>query len=365
MSIFTGDFNPDSWLQEKTLRALQAAVCLVDIANEPDTTDWYKRNLVRTAEQIVARLAPVVALLYGVESSAAAERDEWGPMLEGGSFALATWCRKWKIADPHQIGKGSIRHLRTVDEDEEKAEELAAESFDGDFEQAMDLKLQIYSYMSRRLVHDGLTPEAKQLMLWLMGSLWLSDPPDVVSVSKRFLPTDIGVTPQEAGAAYEELFQRGLIERVDRVGRDRRPDHLSLRLVVRGLNDSRHAPDYKEEQFGYPGARVAGKVTSGQGMFITLPETFSAMLDRWFKEERQLTELRDFLQSRMGDDSVYVESAEVKFLKQKTALFVSFRYPLDAELEPLEMELSGLAENWFKERVSISHSGSVDEPGEN
>ncbi len=109
-----------TWLQEKTLRALQSAVSIVDIANEPDTTAWYKRKLLSHAESIIARLAPVVALLYGAESTAA-DSEEWQAMLEGGSFALAAWCRKFKIADPHDLGKGSLRHLRAVEEDDEKA----------------------------------------------------------------------------------------------------------------------------------------------------------------------------------------------------------------------------------------------------
>ena len=47
MSIISGEFNPLPWLREKTLRAMQVAGSLVDVANEPDTTAWYKRKLLR------------------------------------------------------------------------------------------------------------------------------------------------------------------------------------------------------------------------------------------------------------------------------------------------------------------------------
>lgn len=350
MSIWSGEFNPTRWLQEKTLYALEAAVSLVDVANEPDTTAWYKRKLVRTAELIVDRLAPVVAFLNQAGPEAA-DREEWGPVLDGGSFALATWCRKWKIGDPTKIAKGSLLHLRTVEEDEEKAEELLSEPFEGNFEAAYDIKLQIYSYMSRRLLDQELSPAAQKFLLWMLGDLWLSDPPDVVGVSRRFLPTDIAVTREEATSAYKELYDRGLIERVAPTNTEERPDRLGLRLVVHGLNDSRHASPYQEEEFGYPGARIAGKPTLGQGKFVELPETFSAMLGRWFKEARELTELRDFVQARLGEDKVYVERAEVKFYKDLPRLIVYFRHPIDAESERLESELSALAEQWLKEKL--------------
>jgi hypothetical protein len=189
------------------------------------------------------------------------------------------------------------------------------------------------------------------LLLWLLGDLWLADPPDIVGVSRRFLPTDIGVARDEAGSAYKELYDRGLIERVDSNATEERLDRLSLRLVVRGLNDSKHAALYRDEDFGYPGARIAGKVTSGQGKFIRLPDTLSAMLGRWFKQDQQLGELRDFLQAQMGEEKMDVEQAEVKFRDDKPALLVLFRYPLDAELKPLERDLSEYAEQWFKQKL--------------
>ncbi|HEY9871682.1 MAG TPA: hypothetical protein V6D08_21170 [Candidatus Obscuribacterales bacterium] len=356
MSIFSGEFDPLPWLQEKTLHALQAAVSLVDVANEPDTTGWYKRKLLRTAELLIDRLAPVVAFLNKAGSEAA-DREEWGAVLEGGSFALANWCRKWKIGDPTNIAKGALLHLRTVEEDDEKAEELEDEPFQGDLEAALDLKLQIYGFMSRRLLDQGLSPPAHRLLLWLLGSLWLSDPPDVVGVSRRFLPTDIGVKREEASSAYKELYDKGLVERIDSTETDKRPDRLSLRLVVRGLNDSKHAAPYREEEFGYPGARIAGKVTSGQGKFIQLPKTLSAMLGRWFKEAQDLTDLRDFLQAQLGEDKVYVERAEVQYQEEAPILLVHFRYPLDADLEPLEKELSDYAEQWLKQRL-VRHTAN-------
>jgi len=46
MSVFEG-FPPGPWLAEKTLAALELAASLVDLANEPDTTAWYRKTLLQ------------------------------------------------------------------------------------------------------------------------------------------------------------------------------------------------------------------------------------------------------------------------------------------------------------------------------
>ncbi|MCC7528272.1 MAG: hypothetical protein IT342_07105 [Candidatus Melainabacteria bacterium] len=53
----------------------------------------------------------------------------------------------------------------------------------------------------------------------------------------------------------------------------------------------------------------------------------------------------------MGEDRICIERAEVKFRKEEPRLLIYFRYPLDADLELLEVELSERAEEWFKNRV--------------
>jgi hypothetical protein len=67
--------NPLPWLQEKTLRALEEATRLVDLANERDTSAWYAKELKLRAHALISRLAPVVALVH--ESPDAAGGDEW------------------------------------------------------------------------------------------------------------------------------------------------------------------------------------------------------------------------------------------------------------------------------------------------
>ncbi len=355
MSVFSGLFDPTAWVQEKTLSALKIAVHLVDLANEPDTTTWYRRKLLYLAEHLIHDLAPLAALLHGAGQKAA-DQEEWGAMLESGSFALGKWCKKWKIGRSSFVAGGSLVDLRTVEEGEAKAQELPSPDFNGDETDALDMKLQIYSSMSRRLLYDGLPAAAHRLLLFLMGKLWLSDVPDQVLVSRRFLPTDIGVmTPAEALEAYRMLYERGWIERVELKDVDERDDRLCLRLVVEDLNDSRHAQPYRQEKFGFPGARIDGKVTTGQMKSVELPKKLSTMLGRWFKEPQELTDLRDQLQAKIGDKRIFVERGEV-FLRQseegaEPVLRVQFRFPIDADMKELEEEVEQFSTQWLKEKL--------------
>ncbi|MBU6455405.1 MAG: hypothetical protein KGS72_26780 [Cyanobacteria bacterium REEB67] len=347
MSIFSGGFNPVPWLREKTVSALQYAVTLIDLANEPDTTIWYKRKLTNIAEGQLSVLVPIVALVHDAGADAA-DYEQWKHMLDGGSFALGTWCKKWKIADPRGVAVGSLLEVRTHDEIEEKSEESLPAGFDGD---AVELRLEIYRSMTRRLLSEDLSDSAKRLLLWLLSHLWINEPPDVVTISRKFLPTDIGVNPEEASEAYRQLYELELIEMLNKQNREDGQDRLSVRLIVQGINDSRHPLEFQEVKFGFPGARVAGKLTSGQGFFVRLPDTLSATLGWWFKEKQELPELRDELQERIGEDTIYVEQAEIQMREDKPIIFVQFRYPLDAELELLEKQLTKFAREWVEQKL--------------
>jgi hypothetical protein len=349
MSIFDGDdINPVPYLSEKTLSALQYAAALIDLANEPDTTTWYKRNLMEIAEGIVVHLVPAVAVLNwsGQESA-----EQSRAILNGGTFALARWCKKHNIGNPTQIGKKSLAALRLASDSEEKAAEIAPAPFDGDTASSQNLKLQVYNSMCLHLLHHELPVPAQRMLLWMLSGLWLSHPPDVIHISRRFLPTDIGISREETNEAYRLLHTRGIIERVDDPDTQAGGDRINLRLVVQGLNESRHPPEFKEENFGYPGARIAGKTTSGQTIFVHLSETMSTRFCRWFKEEKDLPELRDMLQAAMGEDKVYIESARIEFYSEKPRIVVKFRYPMDSDLEFLEAELSAHADTWMKENI--------------
>ena len=125
MSIFdpTSGYIPTDWLKEKSLAALEAAVKLVDLANEPDTTSWYAKNLKHIAEELVSRLVPMTALFHGVAAQGV-ESEEWQGIIERGTFALTKWCRKWNIANPYRFSESVTARQRDESETIEKSQEV-------------------------------------------------------------------------------------------------------------------------------------------------------------------------------------------------------------------------------------------------
>jgi len=85
-----GQDSPVPWLSEKTAIALGEAARLVDLANEPDTNAWYREALKAAALPMIARLAPVVAVLCH-RPETANEPHKWEPIAEGGTPALRAW----------------------------------------------------------------------------------------------------------------------------------------------------------------------------------------------------------------------------------------------------------------------------------
>ena len=57
------------------------------LANEPDTNSWYREALKAAALPMIARLAPVVAVLCD-RPETANEPHKWEPIAEGGTPAL-------------------------------------------------------------------------------------------------------------------------------------------------------------------------------------------------------------------------------------------------------------------------------------
>jgi len=351
MSIFdnTSGFNPAPWLQEKTLISLQTAVQLIDLANEPDTTPWYRRKLLEIGERLIGRLVPIVALVHDAGEEAVSS-DVWRPILRGGSFALGRWCKTFGVADPNEVAFAAIKEPVSDEEANEKAEEIVQEPFEGDEIACNMRKLEIYGAMMNRLLYDKLTRNAQRLLLWLLKNLWLSEFPDVVYVSRKFLPTDVNLSIDETKNAYRELHERELIERIESLAKEK-SDGLPLRLVVQGVNDSRHPTPFREEQFGFPGARIAGKLTIGNIVTISLTGTLLRAGKQWFSEKRNIQELREYLQQQLGKDRVYINSAEIKIKDDKPIVFINLRHAMDDNDTDLHKTIRSTVEEWLRDQL--------------
>lgn len=348
MSIFdvTSGVNPLPWLQEKSLTALEDAARLVDLANEKDTSPWYAKELKRRGSALIGRLAPIVAFFY--QDGEAASTDEWQSIAERGSFALAAWCKKHDIQDPRSRSFDLVAKEREEGETEAKAERPASEVEDQDDLRVLDLRCSIYGSLTRRVLHEDLPEPARRMLLWALSHLYLGDGPDVVSLSRRFLPTDIGVTVEEATVAYRCLTERGLIERVDEPTDG---DALRLRLVAEGINGSKQPLPAGEIVFGFPGARVGGKPTLGNELRVPLPAAYAKTLARWRFNEDDRNALGAALQEHLGAERAFVEEVTLDE-GDDLAVQVRLRYPWSEDDRAMTAALQEATLVWIRARVA-------------
>ncbi len=348
MSIFTSEYNPTAWLQQKSLMLLEVTTELVDIANAPDTTVWYAKNLKRIAANLLSMLIPMTALFYGLGEDPV-KREEWIDIAEKGTFALTRWCRKWGVANPYHLVESVIAKTSSPEEYEEKREKIAPEVKTVKDEGAQELKLLIFGRMAICMLDDDLGRTAQKLLAWALFHLETSEYADVVVLNKAFLPTDIGCTAEETSEGYRRLYQRGLIEKVD--GIDLLSESIAIRLVVNGVNDNKHAPVFEEESFGRKGIRIGGVATTGN----MIPVFFRGQQRKymeWLKASpEKFIQIKDHLQATMGEDRVFVEDVQISLevgQRDESTLDVMVRYPLNFDDAAMEKEIGSLVRDWIK-----------------
>jgi hypothetical protein len=358
MSIFdpTSGKDPTIWLREKSLAALESAVKLVDLANEADTTAWYRKKLRNIAHHLIARLLPMTALFHNVPEQGV-EDDQWKGIVENGTFELVKWCNRWKVANPYHFTESLTAVPRDESEITEKRESVQPDITECDNEPGRDLKLSIYQHMALQMLHFDLSDPTKRLLSWALFHLYTSEYADIVILNKSFLPTDIGCSIQETADAYRELYQKGLIEKVE--GLKTIESSIALRLVVEGLNESKHSIPFKEEVFGMEGLRIGGEPTTGNIVHLTFDKNRNKYLEWLSVSPAKMQQLHGFLQQTIGADNVYIE--KIKVLTgtdgpgESNVLEIKLRYPLSADDRSVEHQLEVIAEKWIREAMVIEN----------
>jgi hypothetical protein len=356
MSIFDkrAGFDPGPWLREKTASCLREVAQLVDLANEPDTTRWYARRLRRTASGLISRLAPLTLFVHRADQRSL-EDSEWNAIAEHGTLALAAWCERWGIAGARFLGQSSLLDDDDADGDDKGAVPEDNPVVDDDLTRTLDRRLELLGLMARRMLNEELPDGARRLLLLLLGHLRYSPHMDVVLVSKRVLPGDIGVSPAEAADAYRALYEHEFVERVETLS-EAGGDALALRLLVEGFNDRKHATAYREETFGFPGARVGGKRTMGNVLILPLSTFVQQALRGWpALAEDDLQSLRQWLQETVGAERAFIESALLRTDDAHGVLEVKVRIPLDESDQDMKALLLPAAEAWLRKHVAGLH----------
>lgn len=352
MSIFDkrAGFDPEPWLREKTLACLRDVAELVDLANEPDTTPWYARRLRRAASSLVGRLAPLTLFAHRADQNAVAG-SEWNAISEHGSLALAAWCERWGIPG------GRFLSLRDLDDDkdDQDGKDVTPEDrpqVDDNLTRTLDRQLELVGLLARRMLNEDLPDPSRRLLLLLMDHLRYSQHTEIVVVSKRFLPADIGASPEDTAAGYRVLYEREFIERVPTMT-EGSPESLALRLVVEGFSDRKHTTPFQEETFGFPGAVIDGKRTIGN--IVTLPLSAFAhhSLRTWpdFAEGEQAS-LRAWLQEAIGARRAFIENAKLARGEKETRVEVRLRVPMEESDDDVRGVLVPAAESWLRRQLA-------------
>lgn len=330
--------DTDIYLLEKTLLALQNAVQLIDLINDPLTSRWYKVKLRTIAESMIQRLVPIVVFAADVDQQAL-EQAEIQKLLDGGSFALKRWCREWKIKDPAGTAFGSIRHLEVVDAESDEGLDRSVDLSDSHEteEEQLNLKVVIYAAMVRWLLNDDFSESQRKLLLWLLRGLQNSERADTVSVSKRFLPTDLGLSAEDVAMAYRSLQEKNIIEVVSNSG-ETSTDRLVVKLIVDGINESREDRPFEEVVFGGPGVRINGEPTVGETVSVKLPPTLKSR-QRWSTFGHDNVALKSKLQEYFGEEKLFIETVNFVEHSGEILVDVSFRYPLSTDRKVLIQEI--------------------------
>ena len=135
---------------------------------------------------------------------------------------------------------------------------------------------------------------------------------------------------------------------------------IALKLVVEGMNDSKHPRQYDEnEVFGHPGIRIGGEFSTGNIFIIKFDGKLNKALSWLYGDSKKLDELKLFLQNEIEKNKVYIENIEVQiqdkehFKERDKAqipyLTVRVYYPIEANDSSIESEIKILAEKWVKQ----------------
>jgi len=350
MSLFDkkAGFDPSPWLKEKTLACLREVAGLVDLANEADTTPWYARRLQRSTSALVAWLAPVTLFVNGSNQNALQDAD-WNTITEHGTFGLASWCKRWGIAGAEFLREPLAEEDSELDKDAIIDDDPEV---DDDFRRTLEQRAELMGLLAGRLMNADVSNPGRRLLLLAISQLRYSPFCDIVFLSKRFLPADMGVSAEETAIGYRDLYELKFVERVDDLAEES-PDRLALRLLVEGYNERKHTTPYREETFGYPGARISGKQTIGNLVSLAV----SPFVKRAFESLPALDEdnqvaLRSSLQVAVGEDRAFIEEASFVARDTDAVIVVKLRYPIDDSADDLESMLTPAAEAWLRQHIA-------------
>ena len=222
------------WVREKVGLVLEELARIADIAKDPQTPAWYKRNLRRSPQPAIANAFKVLLWSHG-------RTEEWTTELhlhptEHGTLGLAATLNSLGIKHRLSVGEPSIDPDDEEDREPVSHDAPSTPSMDPWAETARQWAVRV---TFQRLGDERIPTNERRLLSWIAYHLAMSDHADVAFLTRRFLASDIRLTEAEGQAALDGLIDRGFV-REERGSSDER--RIALRLIVEGVNDPRHEP---------------------------------------------------------------------------------------------------------------------------
>jgi DNA-binding MarR family transcriptional regulator len=228
------DLPMGAWVREKVGLVLEELARIADIAKDPETPAWYKRNLRKSLHPAIANALKV--LLWSNDRT-----DEWTVELsqrptEHGTLGLAATLSGLGIRHQLRVGEPTVDPDDEDDREPVSPDQPPAPSGDPWADAARQWAVRV---TFQRLGDKEIPTNERRLLSWIAYHLAMSDHADVAFLARRFLASDLRLTEAEGQAALQGLIERGYVREERGLGDERR---IALRLVVEGMNDPRHEP---------------------------------------------------------------------------------------------------------------------------
>lgn len=228
------DLPMGNWVREKVGLVLEEIARLADIAKDPQTPPWYKRNLRQPLVSAFGNGLKVLLWSYG-------RTEDWTPELskrptEHGTLGLASLLNELGIEHQLRVGEPTVA---PDDEDDREPATHDEPSRPSDDPWSMPTRQWVVRMTFQRLADERISANARRLLSWIAYHLAMSDHADVAFLVRKFIARDVGLSDADGDAALEELVERGCVREERTLSDERR---LALRVVVEGLNDPRHEP---------------------------------------------------------------------------------------------------------------------------
>lgn len=117
------------------------------------------------------------------------------------------------------------------------------------------------------------------------------------------------------------------------------------------------ALSYREENFGFPAARVGGKPT--MGTILSLPMSRSGWPGL---TDEDCQSLRQWLEEAVGGERAFIEETKLRGQQEVGIVEVKLRVLRDESDEEIAGVLAPAADAWLRKHVAGLHAGDLSAP---